>query len=201
MYTHSFSRAATKYKGESNFSSNARFPPENSTRGNGANYDQPTTSPTTSTLTPFSGQRIFMPPLTGDFWKISLEQMRGRLRSVAFFVTFKCGIWRKRLLKHVTVRVRWNEEILSSRLFFIFNAFFFLVFFIHVISLKLLNYYKELLNVINIYNSWFFSPDVLAECQSVWHFQSFGRHVHKRAIVWEEKRKKYLGNLIKIDLI
>lgn len=155
MYTHSFSQAATKYKGESNFSSNARFPPENSIRANGANYDQPTTSPTTST--PFSGQRIFMPPLTGDFWKISLEQMHGRLRNVAFFVTLKCGIWRKRLLKHVTIRVRWNEGILSSRLFFTLPLGFFLIFFMHIhkISLNRLNYYKEPLNVINIYNSWF----------------------------------------------
>ena len=53
MYTHSSSclpfRAVTKYKGESNFSSNARFPPENSTE---ANYGQPTTPLPTPTPTP-----------------------------------------------------------------------------------------------------------------------------------------------------
>jgi hypothetical protein len=66
-YTHSSARrgrAATKYKGESNFSSNARFPAENSMAVR-ANCDQPTTP--TPTPTPFSGQWIFMPPLTGDF--------------------------------------------------------------------------------------------------------------------------------------
>lgn len=55
VYTHSFSRlpprAATKYKGESNFSSNARFPTENSTLL-GSNYDRPTTPLPTPTPTP-----------------------------------------------------------------------------------------------------------------------------------------------------
>lgn len=118
MYTHSFSRSATKYKGESNFSSNARFPPENSARAHGANYDRPTTSPTTSTPTPFSGQRIFMPSLTGDFWKISVEWTHGfgvprsLLRLSAEFGGS---------VRWNSSRVWWNEKNISSRFLYFKN--------------------------------------------------------------------------------
>lgn len=82
------SHAATKYKGESNFSSNARFPSENSTRYRGINCDQSKTLLPTATVTPipfFLGWTDIYVAINGRLLK-NLARTNSRLWST-FFVT------------------------------------------------------------------------------------------------------------------
>jgi len=118
MYTHSSSclpfRAVTKYKGESNFSSNARFPPENSTRLITVSRRRRCRRRRRRRHPSFSGQQIFMLPLNKRLLK-NFSRANARLWNTTFLVMLHVFMWnsRKRPPKCNSSRLA-NEKNLVS---------------------------------------------------------------------------------------